>query len=149
MFNQFYKHYFLIILFICWFGLHVSYVVFYGIILSPETFLKRLESWRSWRCWTWVTIILVDHSHLILAIISPWQSCELLFQPFNIITWFSCSLLTPSSDHYCSLLDNNEFLGSISPEIYELKMLSEYQVDENQLSSAASGPTCKSRSISG
>ncbi|XP_034687806.1 inactive receptor-like serine/threonine-protein kinase At2g40270 [Vitis riparia] len=47
------------------------------------------------------------------------------------------------------LLDNNEFLGSISPEIYELKMLSEYQVDENQLSSAASGPTGKSRSISG
>ena len=30
------------------------------------------------------------------------------------------------------LLGNNEFLGSISPGLYELKMLSEYQVDENQ-----------------
>lgn len=46
----------------------------------------------------------------------------------------------------CSLLDNNEFLGSISAEIYDLKIVSESQVDENQLTSASFEPSCKSRS---
>ncbi|OMO82826.1 hypothetical protein CCACVL1_11750 [Corchorus capsularis] len=41
------------------------------------------------------------------------------------------------------LLDNNEFLGSLAPELHEVKMLSEFQVDENQLTSAASIPSCK------
>ncbi|PON51389.1 Tyrosine-protein kinase [Parasponia andersonii] len=35
------------------------------------------------------------------------------------------------------LLDNNGLLGSLSPELNELKMISEFQVDENQLSGAA------------
>ncbi|OMP02465.1 hypothetical protein COLO4_11069 [Corchorus olitorius] len=43
------------------------------------------------------------------------------------------------------LLDNNEFLGSLAPELHEVKMLSEFQVDENQLTSAASIPSCKTR----
>ncbi|XVE79844.1 hypothetical protein DITRI_Ditri14bG0089400 [Diplodiscus trichospermus] len=43
------------------------------------------------------------------------------------------------------LLDNNEFLGSIAPELYEVKVLSEFQVDENQLTNAAPRPACKSR----
>ncbi|XP_022753889.1 inactive receptor-like serine/threonine-protein kinase At2g40270 [Durio zibethinus] len=42
------------------------------------------------------------------------------------------------------LLDNNEFLGSMSPELYEVKMLSEFQEDENQLTNAATRPSCKS-----
>ncbi|TYH07491.1 hypothetical protein ES288_A08G237800v1 [Gossypium darwinii] len=42
------------------------------------------------------------------------------------------------------LLDNNEFLGNLAPEIYEVKMLSEFQVDENQLTDAATIPSCKS-----
>ncbi|GAV88080.1 Pkinase_Tyr domain-containing protein/LRRNT_2 domain-containing protein [Cephalotus follicularis] len=41
------------------------------------------------------------------------------------------------------LLDNNELLGVLSPEIYELQMLSESQVDENQLSNTAKGSACK------
>lgn len=45
------------------------------------------------------------------------------------------------------LLDNNELLGGFSPEINELKMLSESQVDENQLTNAAKLPSCASRSI--
>ncbi|XWS53367.1 hypothetical protein CRYUN_Cryun11dG0151400 [Craigia yunnanensis] len=43
------------------------------------------------------------------------------------------------------LLDNNEVLGSIAPELYEIKMLSEFQVDENQLTNAATRPSCKTR----
>ncbi|XVF68468.1 hypothetical protein PTKIN_Ptkin11bG0005200 [Pterospermum kingtungense] len=43
------------------------------------------------------------------------------------------------------LLDNNEFLGSITPELYELQMQSEVQVDENQLTDAATRQSCKSR----
>ncbi|XVF05783.1 hypothetical protein REPUB_Repub05bG0202200 [Reevesia pubescens] len=43
------------------------------------------------------------------------------------------------------LLDNNEFLDSLTPELYEVKMLSEFQVDKNQLSNAATRPSCKSR----
>ncbi|XP_012482542.1 protein MALE DISCOVERER 2 isoform X1 [Gossypium raimondii] len=42
------------------------------------------------------------------------------------------------------LLDNNEFLGNLAPEIYEVKMLSEFQVDENRLTDAATIPSCKS-----
>ncbi|KAH1226659.1 Protein MALE DISCOVERER 2 [Glycine max] len=38
------------------------------------------------------------------------------------------------------LLDNNDHLCGFSPEINELKMVSEYQVDENQLSSAEKVP---------
>ncbi|RDX89721.1 Protein MALE DISCOVERER 2 [Mucuna pruriens] len=45
------------------------------------------------------------------------------------------------------LLDNNEHLCGFSPEINELKMLSEYQVDENQLSSAERVQACTRRSI--
>lgn len=35
------------------------------------------------------------------------------------------------------LLDNNEFISSLSPEINDLKVISESQVDENQISSVA------------
>ncbi|KAL2317103.1 hypothetical protein Fmac_030979 [Flemingia macrophylla] len=45
------------------------------------------------------------------------------------------------------LLDNNEFLVSFSPEINELRMLSECQVDENQLTNAANMPACTERAI--
>ncbi|KAG4920206.1 hypothetical protein JHK82_049168 [Glycine max] len=44
------------------------------------------------------------------------------------------------------LLDNNDHLCGFSPEINELKMLSEYQVDENQLIRAEKVPACR-RSI--
>ncbi|GLU02568.1 hypothetical protein SLE2022_198140 [Rubroshorea leprosula] len=40
------------------------------------------------------------------------------------------------------LLDNNKFIGSIAPELYQLKMLSEIQVDENHLTGAALKPSC-------
>ncbi|KAL9316107.1 hypothetical protein ACSQ67_017108 [Phaseolus vulgaris] len=43
------------------------------------------------------------------------------------------------------LLDNNEFLVGFSPEINELRMLSECQVDENQLTYAAKMPACIER----
>ncbi|KAI9156754.1 hypothetical protein LWI28_011676 [Acer negundo] len=44
------------------------------------------------------------------------------------------------------LLDNNELLGGFSPEIYELQILSESQVDENRLSNAAKRkPSCKNK----
>ncbi|QCE01358.1 probable inactive receptor-like protein kinase At3g56050 isoform X2 [Vigna unguiculata] len=43
------------------------------------------------------------------------------------------------------LLDNNEFLVGFSPEINELRMLSECQVDENQLTNAAKMPACIER----
>ncbi|KAK7328589.1 hypothetical protein VNO77_22701 [Canavalia gladiata] len=43
------------------------------------------------------------------------------------------------------LLDNNEFLVSLSPEINELKTLSEFQVNENQLANAAKFPACAER----
>ncbi|KAJ1426342.1 Serine-threonine/tyrosine-protein kinase, catalytic domain [Sesbania bispinosa] len=45
------------------------------------------------------------------------------------------------------LLDNNELLVGFSPEINELKMLSECQVDENQLINADKLPACKERSM--
>ncbi|KAA8534036.1 hypothetical protein F0562_031553 [Nyssa sinensis] len=45
------------------------------------------------------------------------------------------------------LLDNNELFGSVSPEIHELSMLSEAQVDENWLSNAVQRPSCNKRSI--
>ncbi|CAL5386369.1 unnamed protein product [Camellia sinensis] len=44
------------------------------------------------------------------------------------------------------LLDNNNF--NISPELYEVQMLSEFQVDENQLTSAALKASCNSKSSS-
>ncbi|KAI4306485.1 hypothetical protein L6164_029758 [Bauhinia variegata] len=44
------------------------------------------------------------------------------------------------------LLDNNELLGGFSPEINELKMLSECQVDENQLTNTAKMASCTGRS---
>ncbi|XP_027331040.1 probable inactive receptor-like protein kinase At3g56050 [Abrus precatorius] len=44
------------------------------------------------------------------------------------------------------LLDNNEFLVGFSPEINELKMLSECQVDENHLTNAAKMPVCAEKS---
>ncbi|XVE58991.1 hypothetical protein DITRI_Ditri05aG0008300 [Diplodiscus trichospermus] len=42
------------------------------------------------------------------------------------------------------LLDNNEFLGGLAAEVYEIQMVSEFQADENQLTNAASRPSCKS-----
>uniref|UniRef100_A0A6M2EIX4 Protein kinase domain-containing protein n=1 Tax=Populus davidiana TaxID=266767 RepID=A0A6M2EIX4_9ROSI len=45
------------------------------------------------------------------------------------------------------LLDNNEQLSSLSPEIQHLDMLSEFQVDKNQLSNAVKGSSCNKRSI--
>ena len=52
-----------------------------------------------------------------------------------------------SVSSYCSLLDNNELLVGFSPEINELKMLSEYQVDEKQLTNTAETPACKGKSF--
>lgn len=49
---------------------------------------------------------------------------------------------------FCSLLDNNGLLGGFSPEITRLMMLSEYQVDENQLASTAKASSCTERPIS-
>ncbi|XP_023543034.1 probable inactive receptor-like protein kinase At3g56050 [Cucurbita pepo subsp. pepo] len=46
------------------------------------------------------------------------------------------------------LLDNNKHLVSLSPEIHQLQLLSEFQVDENQLSNTAEGPLCNKKSIS-
>ncbi|KAL3035369.1 hypothetical protein AAZX31_02G247900 [Glycine max] len=43
------------------------------------------------------------------------------------------------------LLDNNDFLVGFSPEINELRMLSECQVDENKLTNAAKMPACTKR----
>lgn len=51
-----------------------------------------------------------------------------------------------SFSSYCSLLDNNDLLCGFSPEINELKMLSESQVDENQLISAEKRSGCAGRS---
>ncbi|KAJ6987353.1 hypothetical protein D5086_016018 [Populus alba] len=45
------------------------------------------------------------------------------------------------------LLDNNERLRSLSSEIQHLETLSEFQVDENELSNAAKGSSCNKRSI--
>lgn len=42
-------------------------------------------------------------------------------------------------------MDNNKLLGSLSPEIHELQLLSESQIDENQLSNAAKGLSCHER----
>ncbi|XP_010264565.1 PREDICTED: inactive receptor-like serine/threonine-protein kinase At2g40270 [Nelumbo nucifera] len=44
------------------------------------------------------------------------------------------------------LLDNNKFLGA-TPELHELNMLSELQIDENLLSNAAQGISCNRRTI--
>ncbi|PRQ59497.1 putative protein kinase RLK-Pelle-LRR-VI-2 family [Rosa chinensis] len=46
------------------------------------------------------------------------------------------------------LLDNNRLLSILAPEIYALEMLSQYQVDENQLSGATRESSCKERTIS-
>jgi hypothetical protein len=46
-----------------------------------------------------------------------------------------------------SLLDNNERLRSLSSEIQHLETLSEFQVDENELSNAAKGSSRNKRSI--
>lgn len=43
------------------------------------------------------------------------------------------------------LLDNNRLLGRMSPELHELKMLSEFQVDEDELSGAAKASSCNQR----
>jgi len=51
-----------------------------------------------------------------------------------------------TSGYYCSLLDNNKFLGSIPHELFELTTLSKLQVDENQLNNGALGASCDSRS---
>ncbi|GFZ15057.1 protein kinase family protein [Actinidia rufa] len=46
------------------------------------------------------------------------------------------------------LLDNNDLFGNLSPEILDLKMISEVQVDENQLSNSGQRSSCSARSIS-
>ncbi|KAG8653293.1 hypothetical protein MANES_05G014704v8 [Manihot esculenta] len=43
------------------------------------------------------------------------------------------------------LLDNNRLLSNLSPEIHRLETHSEFQVDENQLASAAKGPSYNER----
>ena len=48
---------------------------------------------------------------------------------------------------FCSLLDNNDLLGGFSPEINELNMLSESQVDEKQLTNADKMQACTGRYI--
>lgn len=48
----------------------------------------------------------------------------------------------------CSLLDNNKHLGGLSPEIYQLQLLSEFQIDENQLSNTAQGSLGNKESVS-
>lgn len=45
------------------------------------------------------------------------------------------------------LVDNNKLLGSLSPEIHELQLLSESQIDENQLSNVAKGLSCRERPL--
>ncbi|KAA0035871.1 putative inactive receptor-like protein kinase [Cucumis melo var. makuwa] len=45
------------------------------------------------------------------------------------------------------LLDNNKDLRSLSPEIYQLQLLSEFQVDESQLSNTAEGSLCNKESM--
>ncbi|XP_065870046.1 probable inactive receptor-like protein kinase At3g56050 [Euphorbia lathyris] len=45
------------------------------------------------------------------------------------------------------LLDNNRLLGNLAPEVHQLKMFSEFQVDENQLSGGAKESCCNRRSI--
>lgn len=57
----------------------------------------------------------------------------------NLENNFSLSIL---------LLDNNEFLGSLSPELDQLQTVSEHQVDESQLSVASTEAICSSRSSS-
>ncbi|XP_043723853.1 protein MALE DISCOVERER 2-like [Telopea speciosissima] len=54
--------------------------------------------------------------------------------PFDIGNNLSLTIL---------LLDNNDFLEDISPEIHELNMLSELQVDESQLIDAVQGTSCQ------
>lgn len=49
---------------------------------------------------------------------------------------------------HCSLLDNNRLLGTLPPEIYNLGLLSEFQVDKNQLSGAGREASCNERSNS-
>jgi len=44
-------------------------------------------------------------------------------------------------------LDNNDHLCGFSPEINKLKTISEYQVDERQLSMAEKVPACTRRFI--
>ncbi|WCJ19935.1 Protein kinase family protein [Euphorbia peplus] len=45
------------------------------------------------------------------------------------------------------LLDNNRLLGNLAPEVHQLKMFSEFQVDENQLSGGAKVSCCDKRSV--
>ncbi|KAL5720953.1 non-specific serine/threonine protein kinase [Ranunculus cassubicifolius] len=47
------------------------------------------------------------------------------------------------------LLDNNELLESLTPELHDLWKLSEIQVDDTYLSGTADGASCNRRSISG
>lgn len=57
-------------------------------------------------------------------------------------------LLKSYCDSFCSLLDNNRFLGCISPQLHELKMLSECQEDQDQLTDATCLTLSMSRSTS-
>ena len=50
---------------------------FYATILFLEISQKRSGIWRTWRFWTWDTITLADHFHLISAIIFPWLPCNM------------------------------------------------------------------------
>lgn len=59
--------------------------------------------------------------------------------PSNLGNNFSLSIL---------LLDNNYYLGGLSPELNHLQMLSEHQVDENQLRDDSVQANCNSKSLS-
>ncbi|CAO2840052.1 unnamed protein product [Amaranthus hypochondriacus] len=58
--------------------------------------------------------------------------------PSNLGNNFSLSIL---------LLDNNEHLDSLSPELNQLQMLSEHQVDENELRGVDAEARCNSESL--
>ncbi|KAK1428650.1 hypothetical protein QVD17_17489 [Tagetes erecta] len=59
--------------------------------------------------------------------------------PFDLVNNLSLSIL---------LLDNNNYLDTLSPEVYDLQTLSEFQVDENQLTSSHNDDCCNDRSRS-
>ncbi|PQP97732.1 uncharacterized protein Pyn_10728 [Prunus yedoensis var. nudiflora] len=80
--------------------------------------------------------------------IGEWKELEVLDLGYN---GFSGPLPADLGSNFSLailLLDNNRLLGILSPEIYNLEMLSEFQVDENRLSGAGRESSCNERSIS-
>ncbi|KAJ9543581.1 hypothetical protein OSB04_023288 [Centaurea solstitialis] len=59
--------------------------------------------------------------------------------PFELNNNLSLSIL---------LLDNNDFLDNLSPEVNDLKTISEFQVDEEELTSSHNDAGCNSKSSS-